>query len=385
MHNTTSIQFGLKNGSLSFEHVSHCNLCGPGNISRAIEGSCCGTCDPCLGSNFSNETNNLFCHKCEKFFWGNNPLVGSSGCLPIVESYLRYEDPWSITLLVIAALGLLASITVLVILICYWKTVIIKSSSREQMVFLLVGIISSFTTTVAYVSKPSTPVCTFQRAGLWVCFSIILGSLLIKLIRIARIFLRKQFSAQLRCMGAGWQLLFTLIVIAGQIVLVIISLVIVPPFVTQSMQLNSQDSRDFPIVITTCTPPHTAMLIILAVYDTIILLVCNALAITTIRFPDNFNESKYVSFSTFSIGLIWLAFIPTFFSTRNVARTAVISFALNMSAFSVLACMFGPRLLTIVLCPERNTLKYMRSSLEEKTRSSPDSETLSPNGMSRYS
>ena len=384
LHNTSIIQFGLRNGSLLYEHSSHCNLCLPGNISRPVEGSCCGTCDSCHGRNFSNETNTLVCRECDKFSWGNNPLAGSDGCQPIEESYLRYEDPWAISLLIIAAIGLLGSATVFVVLICYWKTVIIKSSSREQMVFLLVGIVCCFATTVAYVSKPSIPVCTFQRAGLWVCFSIILGSLLIKLIRIARIFLRRQFSAQLKCMGSAWQILFTLIVIAGQVVLVIISLAVVPPYVSRNIQLNSQNSLDFPIVVTTCTPPHTAMLIILAVYDTIILLVCNALAITTIRFPDNFNESKYVSFSTFSIGLIWLAFIPTFFSTRNVARTAVISFALNMSAFSVLACMFGPRLLTIVLCPERNTLKYMRSSLEEKTRSSPDSETLSPNGMSRY-
>ena len=354
---------------------SECTICGPGNVSRAVEGSCCGTCDRCMGRNFSNEMTNVVCRQCETFSWGNNPLVGSTGCIRVAESYIRYGDPWSIILLLIAAFGLLASAIVFVIILRFWNTVIIKSASREQMIFLLVGICGCFLFTVAYVSRPSIAVCFFQRIGLWVCYSIIFGALLVKLVRIARIFLRKQFSAQLKLMGAGWQILFTFIVIAVELVLVIISLATAPPLISLNEELNPLNSLDFPSVVLTCRPPHIAMLIILAVYNTGLLLACNALALMTIRFPDNFNEAKHVAFSTFSIGLIWLAFIPTFFSTRNVTRTAIVSFAMNSSALAVLMCMFVPRLLVIVLCPERNTIKYMRSTLDEKTRTSPENDS----------
>lgn len=381
LNSSLSLQFGLENGIPSTAQESHCTWCGPGKFFRAVEGSCCGTCDLCLGRDISKGRSNSECQQCEKFAWGNNPLQGSDRCINIKESYLRYGDSWSIALLIIASFGLIACGTVLTMMIVYWNTVIIKSSSREQMLLLLSGLSLCFLVTIVFVSKPSTPVCFFQRAGLWTCFSIVLGSLLIKLIRIARIFLRRQFSAQLKLMGAGWQILFTFIVITGQLILVAISFAVVHPVITRHEQFNPQNSLDFPTVILTCASPHTAMLILLVLYDTAIIIACNALAIVTIRFPDNFNEAKYVAFSTFALGLIWLAFIPTYFATSNEARTAVVSFALNMSALAVLMCMFGPRLLVIIVCPERNTIKYMRSTIDEKTRSSPDStETTWHNG-----
>uniref|UniRef100_A0A1X7TYM0 G-protein coupled receptors family 3 profile domain-containing protein n=1 Tax=Amphimedon queenslandica TaxID=400682 RepID=A0A1X7TYM0_AMPQE len=68
---------------------------------------------------------------------------------------------------------------------------------------------------------------------------------------------------------------------------------------------------------------------------------CNVLAILTIRFPQNFNESKYVAFSTFSFGLMWIAFIFTYLNTADKFQTAVVSFTIQMSAMVVLLCLFA--------------------------------------------
>ena len=357
------LQFGLSaDGSVLSARQSQCSTCGPGKVSRTVEGSCCGTCDSCRSNSFSNESDNNKCFTCAKYEWGNNPLNGSNACVALEESYLRYENPWSIVLIISAIIGLIGVVFVAVVLGIFWNTAIVKSSGREQMIVLLIGISLCFLLTFLFVSKPSTGICVFQRAGLWLSFSVILGSLLVKLVRITRIFLRGQVSTRPKFTGPGWQILFTILVVAGQFVLVIIALGIVHPVPNREVVLNSDNSVDTPTLILTCIPPHSAayitLVIILVLYDTLLIMACNALAILTIRFPANFNESKYIAFSTFALGLIWLAFIPTYFSTENELRTAVISSALNLSAFAVLLCIFGPRVFIVIFLPDLNTAEY---------------------------
>ena len=362
LRNMKDLQFGLStDGPILSARQSRCSVCGPGKVSRTVEGSCCGTCDRCLAKRFSNESNNNICYECAEYEWGNNPLSGSSACVTLEESYLRYENPWSIVLIISAIIGLIGVAFVSFVLGIFWNTAIVKSSGREQMIILLFGISLCFLLTFLFVSKPSTGVCVFQRAGLWLSFSVILGALLIKLVRITRIFLRGQVSTRPKFTGPGWQVLFTILVIAGQFVLVIIALGVVYPVPTREVVLNPDNSMDTPTLILTCIPPQSAayitLVIILVLYDTILIIACNALAILTIRFPANFNESKYIAFSTFALGLIWLVFIPTYFSTDNELRTAVISSALNLSAFAVLLCIFGPRLFIVIFLPNLNTVE----------------------------
>ena len=357
------LQFGLSaDGSVLSARQSQCSACGPGKVSRTVEGSCCGTCDSCRSKSFSNESDNNKCFTCAKYEWGNNPLNGSNACVALEESYLRYENPWSIVLIISAIIGLIGVVFVAVVLGIFWNTAIVKSSGREQMIILLIGISLCFLLTFLFVSKPSTGICVFQRAGLWLSFSVILGALLVKLVRITRIFLRGQVSTRPKFTGPGWQILFTILVVAGQFVLVIIALGIVQPIPNREVVLNPNNSVDTPTLILTCIPPHSAayitLVIILVLYDTLLIMACNALAILTIRFPANFNESKYIAFSTFALGLIWLAFIPTYFSTDNELRTAVISSALNLSAFAVLLCIFGPRVFIVIFRPDLNTAEY---------------------------
>ena len=372
LNNNTQLQFGLnENGPLLKPRESQCTLCGPGKIFRDVEGACCGTCDNCLGQLFSNSTSNRECQMCGDNTWGNNPLNGSNSCVAIEESYLRYEHPWSIVLIILAITGLIGVVIVAVIMGIFWNTAIVKSSGREQMIVLLVGISLCFLLTFFFVSKPNIAICFFQRAGVWVGFSVILGAILVKLIRITRIFLRGQVSTRPKFTGPWWQILFTCFVVAGQILLVVIDLSAAPPFVTVT-QVQTTD-MEFPTLVLSCfyrdNQSHQqhnhliynwfiALLILQVLYDTVIIIACNALAILTIRFPENFNESKYIAFSTFALGLIWLAFIPTYFTTGNELRTAVIATALNLSAFAVLFCIFAPRLFIMVFLPELNTAEY---------------------------
>ena len=354
---TVTLQFSSTNDNRPSTDIiqSQCRQCSPGLIFQSIQSSCCGTCVSCIGQNYTpNNTNLTECMKCSSEMWGNNPLTGSDSCISITESYLDPSDAWGIFLILLALIGLIAVTFIAVALGIFWNTPIVKASGREQMILLLVGIALSFASTMFFVIKPSIGLCVFQRICTWLCFSLILSSLFVKLVRIARIFLRRNTSSRPKFIGPLSQVLFTFLIVGGQLILVFISLVVVYPTVDRDVKLNSHNTNDHPVLLVQCTPPHIVLIVMQMLYFSALLVVSNALAMLTIRFPANFKEVVYVALSTFCIGIVWIAFIITYFATDDEFQTAIVSFALQMSAFSVLLCLFAPRVFIIIFLPERN-------------------------------
>ena len=349
------LQFGLNmSGQIVYELKSQCQACNPGFFKREVVSSCCGTCDPCLGQNYTNTTSLKECQICPQYMWGNNPLNGSNGCVNMEESYLKPSDAWSIVLILLAIIGLLAVIFVSVVFIYFWNTPIVKSSGREQMVLLLSGITLCFLITVVFIPKPSVSVCTLQRIGAWFCFSLIVCAVFIKLIRITRIFLQKNVSSKPKFISPIFQILFTFLLVGIQMFLELISLVVVQPSAKNMVVNNKENTDDFPTLAVQCTTPHIVLLVIQTLYLSALMIASNALAILTIRFPQNFNESKYVAFSTFSFGLIWIAFVITYSTTDAQFQPAVTLLAIQLSALAVLICLFGPRVFIMIVWPSQN-------------------------------
>ena len=357
-------QFGvLQNSSGGYNPVldlkSQCQVCNPGHIKRTVVSSCCGTCDPCLGSYYSNASlSNTTCQSCPSEMWGNNPTTGSTGCVPIDFSYLKPTDPWGIIMIVLSVIGLVAVAFVTCAFFWFWNTPIVKSSGREQMILLLIGVTLCFLVTVAFLLKPSPIACGFQRFGLWFCFSLVLSALLVKLIRISRIFLHKSISNRPKFTGPVYQIIFTFILVGVQMSFVVVSMIVVYPGTMTTIKHDESNHNNHPVLILQCTSPHIALIVLQMLYSTALLIASNALAILTIRFPANFNESKYVSFSTFSLGLMWFLFILSYIATNDsTIQTAVISFTIQLSALAVLGCLFGPRIFIMIFWPKQNVLE----------------------------
>ena len=350
-------QFGIgPSGELLFHFESKCKECDPGFIKRVVVSSCCSTCDPCLGPNYTNSTSSAECQMCPDSMWGNNPVNGSTSCKDIEESYLKPPDPWAIILMIIAIIGLVFTAFVGAAFIWFWNTPIVKSSGREQMILLLTGITLCFLITIVFLIKPSPAVCGLQRIGSWFSISLILCALLVKLVRIARIFKNSKISTRPKCIAPKYQILFTFLLVGIQMMLVMISLSIVPPDMAKTLQKNGTNQDDFPVLVIKCTSPHIALVVLQMVYFTALTIGSNAIAILTIQFPQNFNESKYVAFSTFAMSLIWiLVFIPSYIATANTQiQRAVTSLSIQLSALAVVMCMFGPRVFIMIVWPKRN-------------------------------
>ena len=354
-------QFGvIRNSSGDYNPVlelkSQCQVCSPGHIKRTVVSSCCGTCDPCLGSYYSNASlSNTTCQSCPSEMWGNKPMIGSTGCVHINFSYLKPTDPWGIVLMVLSVIGLVAVAFVTCAFFWFWNTPMIKSSGREQMILLLIGVTLCFLITVAFLLKPSPIACGFQRVGLWFCFSLVLSALLVKLIRISRIFLHKSISKRPKFTGPVYQIVFTFILVGVQMSFVLVSMIVVYPGTTTTIKLDENNHNDYPVLFLQCTSPHIALIVLQMLYFSALLIASNALAVLTIRCPANFNESKYVSFSTFSLGLMWFLFILSYIATdKSTIQTAVVSSTIQLSALAVLCCLFGPRVFIMIYWSKQN-------------------------------
>ena len=366
LNTNATLQFGL-NGVKDVLYeltLSECGKCRPGEYHKAVQSSCCGICEPCLGRMYSNESLAPACRDCSITgeMWGNNPLTGSDDCVASPEVSLTLTDPFSIVVMVISIVGLIFTLAVAIVFVIYWKTPIVKSSSREQMILLLIGIGLSFLATFIYVSPPLLGICIVQRIVLWLCFSLTFGSLLVKIVRVARVFMQKATLSKLRCMEAQHQIVFTLLIVLGQMLLVALSLGIQPPGVIREVRLNEDNPINTPTVVVTCKADHIVALVLSAVYESGLLIVATVLGTLSFKYPANFNESKCICFSAFSLLVIWVAFIPTYIATqaRQEIQNSFIACAVVVSAFAILICFFSPKVFVIFFWRERNSKHYCR-------------------------
>ena len=366
LNSNVELQFGLdrENHLRSEPLQSSCGGCGPGFFVREIPGSCCSICEPCLGKRYSSGHLAKQCDDCfeSKSMWGNSPLTGSNSCVAIPEVTAMYSDPWAIPSLILGCVGLVCVIATAIIFGVFWKTPIVMSSGREQMILLLVGISCSFLLPFFYVAPPSIPICLVNRLGLWFCYSLMFGALAVKVQRVARIFygIKRNLNYKPRFVSPFFQVLFTLIVVAAQMVLIVISLAVIHPKVTRLYPKELEDRLREPTAVVTCEPENIGVIVLSLLYETAIITVATVLGAFSFKFPENFNEAKYISFCSFALLVVWLGLIPTYFTTqsRPEVQNAAISLFIILSAFAVLFFIFGPKLFIMIFQPDRNSAQF---------------------------
>ena len=361
------LQFGLTaNGSIRYSPTeSQCGMCEPGHFVRDV-GSCCRICEPCVGNKYSSERLAKECLNCSNKapneMWGNNPLLGSNSCVPIPELSVSYSDPWAVPSLLLGSVGLVFVAITAIIYAYFWKTAVVKSSGREQMMLLLAGITCSYLLAFFYLAPPSIPICLIQRLGIWFCYSLMFSALLIKVQRVARIFygVKHKVNYTPRFVSPTWLVTFTIILVAIQMSLVIISLAFNHPTVERTRRLDDDNDLALPDIVITCKEEHIAIIIISIVYETALIGVATALGVFSFKYPENFNEAKYISFCTFALLIVWIGLIPTYFTTkfRQEYQNAAISFFVLLSAYAMHIFIFGPKLYIVIFQPKRNTTHY---------------------------
>lgn len=328
--------------------------CGPGEAIKLVEGdSCCWTCMKChLYQYMPSESECVTCP------WGMMPVEDKSYCKTIPQRYLDYGDTISMTAMCVATLGLAATVSAMIVFLRYSDTPIVKASGRELSFVLLAGIFMCFAMTFVLVSKPSEITCGAQKFGMGLCFAIVYAAILTKTNRIYRIFTAgKRTTKRPKFISPKSQLVICGSLVAVQNAVGIVWVLLRPPK-TKPYFSNRDDHQ------LVCNDAVEAWYMVGFTYPIFLIIICTFYAFLTRNIPEAFNESKHIGLTMYTTCIIWLAFVPIYFSTADeiYIRIATMSFAISLSATVALACMFAPKLYIIVFHPERNVRQSLMAA-----------------------
>lgn len=319
---------------------------------------CCWTCIDCTAYQFLRTR--YECRDCE---WGTIPSQDKSYCIDIPQVYLTYDNGVAVAAMAFAALGILATVAAMQVFFKHSNTPVVKASGKELSFVLLGGIFLCYSVTFLLVSKPSVIVCGAQQYGIGFAFTVCYAAIMTKTNRISRIFRAgKRTIKRPKFISPRSQLFICGALVSVQVAIGVLWLIMSPP-----KDIAYYANRDDHQLV--CAAAVGSSYMIGLSYPILLIIVCTIYAILTRKIPEAFNESKYIGFTMYTTCIIWLAFVPIYFSTANniQIRIATICFSISLSATIALVCMFTPKLHIILIRPDRNVRQSMMAT---KTASS---------------
>ncbi|GAB6022949.1 hypothetical protein CHUAL_007040 [Chamberlinius hualienensis] len=331
------------------------SVCSPpcklGQAKKYVEGEiCCWHCFNCSTYQvLESET------KCTECPLGTLPSADHTMCISIPEVYLRPGAGVSITAIVFSSLGIVLTAFVSAVFVKYNDTPVVRASGRELSYVLLGGIFMCYAMTYVLVVRPTDVICGVRRFGIGFCFAVVYSALLTKTNRIARIFnAGKRTTRRPSFISPRSQMVICVILVMVQIAITAVWLFFDPP-----RAIYHHPTREDNHLV--CAGSINASYMIAFSYPISLILICTVYAILTRKIPEAFNESKYIGITMYTICIIWLAFVPIYFSTANNVAVRIITMcvSISLSATVALVCLFTPKLYIILLHPERNVRQSM--------------------------
>ncbi|XP_059480181.1 metabotropic glutamate receptor 4 isoform X2 [Neocloeon triangulifer] len=349
--NMSEIQFKLGQPQ---SPVSVCSLeCELGQAKKYLEGeSCCWHCFNCTQYQIRHPHDETQCQLCPQ---GTVPDERHTKCEPIPEEYLRADSGWAIGAMAFSATGIVVTALVAGVFLRHHDTPVVRASGRELSYILLLGIFLCYAMTFILVLKPSDIVCGAQRFGAGFSFTVVYAALLTKTNRISRIFnAGKRTAKRPSLISPRSQLIICSGLTGFQVLINAVWMVVSPP-----SAIHHYPTRDDNLLV--CSSSINASYMISFSYPIVLIVICTVYAVLTRKIPEAFNESKYIGFTMYTTCVIWLAFVPIYFSTANniAIRITSMSVTISMSATVTVACLFTPKLYIILVRPERNVRQSM--------------------------
>ncbi|XP_043092911.1 metabotropic glutamate receptor 4-like [Puntigrus tetrazona] len=358
--------------------------CKPGWRKKIVKGiSCCWHCERCDGYQYQYDL-----YTCKMCRFDLRPNKNHTGCQPIPIVKLEWSSPWAVIPVLIAILGIIATLFVVVTFIRYNDTPIVKASGRELSYVLLTGIFLCYATTFLMISTPDVGICSLRRIFLGLGMSISYAALLTKTNRIYRIFEQGKMTVSApRFISPASQLVITFSLISVQLLGVCIWFAVDP---SQAL-IDYEDQRtadpEMARGVLKCDISDLSLICLLG-YSMLLMVTCTVYAIKTRGVPETFNEAKPIGFTMYTTCIIWLAFIPIFFGTsqsteKMYIQTTTLTISVSLSASVSLGMLYMPKVYVVLFHPEQNVAKRSTRSLKAVVTAATMSNKFNPKASLR--
>ena len=209
---TTSVVSEDRSGEIPESACS--KPCPPKRYYIYKELPCCWECKTCRDN--ERVVNASRCEVCEENTWPDDETA--TLCETIDPTYLKWTQPISLGITLLAVLGLLFVLGTAGLYIKNSETRLIKATSRELSAILLFGIFLAYISVFTFVARPTTGSCFCSRIGFNLSVSLIYAPLLVKTNRIYRIFAAgKKGNKRPKYIGSTAQIVITLVLIVIQV------------------------------------------------------------------------------------------------------------------------------------------------------------------------
>ncbi|XP_069800031.1 extracellular calcium-sensing receptor-like [Dendropsophus ebraccatus] len=331
------------------------DVCSPGywKMPRRGQPVCCYDCVLCPESMISTETNSAQCFSCPHDFWPNN---NRTECVPKSVEFLSYEEPLG---LVLASLSIAFSITTMMVLIVFIRfrnTPVVKANNRNLSYVLLLSLIFCLLCSLVFIGCPVKLTCSVRQSLFGIIFSLCISCILAKTIIVVVAFKATKPGSNLRMwVGSKTAILVVSTSTSVQVFIILVWQIGFPPFPEHNFEVLSG------VILLDCNEGWVVMFYCTIGYLAFLATISFVVSFLARNLPDSFNEAKYITFSMLTFLSVWSTFIPAYLSTKGKYIVAVEIFAILLSSFGLLCCIFGPKCYIILLRPSMNTKQYLKS------------------------
>nr|ANO39109.1 GCR154 [Schmidtea mediterranea] len=317
---------------------------------------CCWSCRSCSKTQYINKSAGFDekCVKCPKGFLATSK---KTECKEIDPSFTHWEDVGSIMAIIFSCIGLIITIAIMAILAKFHNTPVVKSSTRELMYAILVGIALSYLTIFPLLHKPTVLSCYLTRIMPGLSFSLIFGSLVTKTNRIFRILAiskKKIIYRKGRFLTTTAQIVIVFLLNVIEIAIISAMIWQQPP---NPIKLYISNDKVYLI----CNTPSSSLMISMG-FDAILIAFCTWYAFKTRNLPENFNEAKFIGFTMYTTCIIWIGLVVIYLSTD--LQVISLCFAIDLTATICIILLFLPKVYIILFRPEKNERSAFTTTTE---------------------
>lgn len=305
---------------------------------------CCWNCLRCHGNSISNKSGATTCMSCPD---GSIANSDKSSCDVIVSTEV-YSTTAGIAVVGACGVGVFAVLITFVTLFKQRKTPVVKASSLEISYILLCGLAWCYALPITFILQPTSFLCYMRPFLMSSGVAMVIGSLLAKTNRIARIFsIKTMRTGKTYFLSNKWQLVFVCLCVMIENSTAAIWIIISPQRVARVTHGQYQVTLE-------CVGESIVGVTIWATFNAALVLLCTYQAFLVRKVPENYNEAKFITFSMVTVCISGAVFVPTALGTKGLYRTILSCFLVILCCSVALICLFGPKLYIIFFRPEKN-------------------------------
>ncbi|CAJ0925972.1 unnamed protein product [Ranitomeya imitator] len=300
---------------------------------------------------FSSISDSNDCLECQWNEWSN---FQKTRCLQKHIDFLSYEDPLGATLAGTTIFSSFIPNLILRLFILHKSTPIVKANNYVLSCLLLISLSFCFLSSLAFIGYPQTEKCLLRQATFGLVFTICVSCILAKTIMVMFAFMATRPGSVMRKWThprVSYTIIFSCTLL--QFILCISWLSLAPPF--PQYNIKSQPT----LIIIECNEGSPIAFWTMLGYLFLLAMTSFIVAFLARKLPGTFNEAQFITFSMLAFLSVWISYIPASLSAQGKYKVAMEIFAILISSWALVVCMFFPKCFIILLRPDMNSKGHL--------------------------